>query len=354
MKRSRHTRHGEQANSAFSLFEIVISMAILALLSGTVFAILWKAGDAAEEIRAYDTRDEQVARFLSLLRQTVESLPSGATMTMAPPEETGTGFYEMTISDAPSAFVFGERQLGNGETLIGLRPQTSPSTDTTFEEDPSADSPPLYEIAVSREDFAPDDSDGDGMVFRAGSDDAFLQADEEGRYWLPVLDDVTAMSWRFWDSEQRDWLDLWEQDDRMPEMLELSLNDRYRPAPLRVVFEVPAHLSNPPAADTSQSDTQTAAPSSGGGGGGSGAPLQRPGGGDGQRPGGGGDGGDGQRPGFRPGGGGDGQRPGGGPPPGGGGQRPGPGQGGGRPPGGGGGGPPGGGTGSTGGGGPPR
>lgn len=330
--------------AAFSLFEIVISMAILALLSGTVFAILWKAGAAAEEIRAYDTRDEQVARFLSLMRQTIESLPSGATMTMAPPEETGSGFYEMTIAEAPSAFVFGDRQLGDGETIIGLRPQLAPSDDTLYEGDPSADSLPLFEIAVSREDFAPDDSDGDGMVFRAGSDDAFLQADEEVRYWLPVLDDVTAMNWRFWDAEQRDWLDLWEQDDRMPELLELSLNDRYRPAPLRIVFEVPAHLSNPPT-ETSQAGSQGQTQTGGGGGGG--AAPQRPGG-DGQRPGGGGDGGaerEGQRPGVRPGGGGDGQRPGAGS-----------GQGGGRPPGGGspGGGNSGGGGGNSGGGGSQR
>jgi hypothetical protein len=328
--------------SGFSLFEIVIALAILGLLTGTLFGIVWKVGDASEEIRTFDMRDEQISRFLGLMRQSIESLPSGGTMEMTAPEDTGTGFYEMTISGAPTAFHFGDKIIGNGDTVIGLRPQTGPELDSAFAEE--SDSPPLFEIAISREDFAPSDSDGDGMVFRAG-DDAFLQADEEGRYWLPVLGGITEMSWRFWDSDQRDWIDLWEKDDVMPELLELSLNDRYRPAPIRVVFEVPAHLSSPPAA----AQPAASAPATTGGT----AAPQPPGGGGGGRPGGGGGDGGGGRPGAGPGDGGG--RPGGPGGPGGGpGGRPGGGGGGGRPGGGGGGGaPPGnpGGGGNTGGGG---
>ena len=321
--RRRKTRGG------FSLFEIVIALAILGLLTGTLFGIVWKVGDASEEIRTFDMRDEQISRFLGLMRQSIESLPSGATMDLTPPEETGTGFHELKISGAPTAFHFGDKLIGDGDTVIGLRPQAEPERDAAFAD--VADSPALYEIAISREDFAPSDSDGDGMVFRAG-DDAFLQADEEGRYWLPVLGGVTELTWRFWDDEQRDWIDLWEEDDRMPELLELSLDDRYRPAPIRVVFEVPKHLSEPPAAQqpaqsgaTSSGTSGTSAPQPPGGG--------RPGGGDGGGRPGGGDGG------GRPGGGDGGGRPGGGD----GGGRPGGGDGGGRPGGrpGGGGAPPG-------------
>ena len=344
---ARHHRCFQKADRGFSLFEIVIAMSILSLLAGTLFFFFLKAADAAEEIRDYDKRDEQVARFLSLMRQTVESLPTGATLKMSAPEENGTESYQMTITDAPSAFTFGEKNLGTGETIIGLRPQIDPSRDPAFAD--VDDATPLFDVSVSREDFAPTDTDGSGMVFRAGGDDAFLQADEEGRYWLPILADVTSMSWRFWDAEQRDWIDQWEDTERMPELLELALDDRYRPAPMRIVFEVPSHLSNPPAqaaaatSSGSSTSSSSAQPTNSGGGGG-----QRPGGG-------GGDGrGDrGQRPGGRPDGG-----PGGGPPSGGGRGPGGPGQGpgGGRGPGGGGGGPAGGqggggGSGATGGGG---
>lgn len=350
MKRISPNLRPRNERRGFSLFEIVIALSILALLTGTLFGIVWKVGDASEEIRTFDMRDEQISRFLGLMRQSIESLPSGATMKMAPPEETSTGFYEMTISGAPSAFHFGDKVIGNGDTVIGLRPQTEPDRDAAFAEAP--DSPPLYEVAISREDFTPTDANGDGMVFRAG-DDAFLQADEDGRYWLPVLNGVTEMSWRFWDSEQRDWLDIWEQDDRMPELLEMSLDDRYRPAPIRVVFEVPSHLSDPPAQQQQQGSTSSQGNSSSTNstsGGGSGPPRTDGGGGGRPGPGGGPGGrGEGGRPGFGPGG------PGGGPPSGPGG-RPGFGPrggggdgGGGAPPGNPGGGPRGGGGGGSGG-----
>ena len=96
----------------------------------------------------------------------------------------------------------------------------------------------MYQVAISREDFGLEDADGDGMVFQAGDEDAFLQTDEEGRYWMPLLDFVTGMGWRFWDEEQRDWLDQWDDQTRMPKMLELSLSvlpsgapsDRFRSA----------------------------------------------------------------------------------------------------------------------------
>lgn len=324
MKRrpSSHSRFGVEASASsagFSLFEIVIAMSILSLLAGTLFGIVWKAADSASEIRLYDQRDEQVARFVGLMRQTIESLPNSATMEMAPPEDTTSGFYEMTINDAPTAFVFGEKNLGNGQTIIGLRPQSEASRDPAFAA--TGDSTPLFEVAVSREDFIPTDSDGDGMVSRVGGDSAFLQADQDGRYWLPVLNDVTAMSWRFWDEDQRDWLDQWDEDDRMPELLELSIDDRFRPAPMRIVFEVPAHLSDPASNQQQSNNNNSGAGSSGGGGGatdarpssGSGGATGRPpgqGGGDGRPPFGG-------RPGFgnRPGGGGPpGIRPGGGRP----------------------------------------
>jgi prepilin-type N-terminal cleavage/methylation domain-containing protein len=294
----------------FTLFEIVIALAILGMLSATVFGIMWKVGDAADEIRTYDQRDEQISRFLGLLRRTIESLPSTGKIALKPPEETASGYYEMTISQAPTAFHFGEDMPGDGTTVIGLRLQTAPPRDESLTE--GSDTPPLFEVAISRDDFAPSDTDGDGMVFGEGGDDAFLVADEEGRYWLPVLDNVTELSWRFWDKESREWTDLWQEKNLLPELLEMSLDDPYHPAPIRLVFEVPSHLSNPPkqtqpatAAGATSGATAGQTPNNGGAGGtGNGRPGE--GGGNG-RPGdgkgGGRPGGDGKG-GGRPGGGG--------------------------------------------------
>lgn len=264
--------HTGRRRAAFTLLEVVIAMAVLGLLAGTIFAIVYRAADAASEIREYDSRDEQVSRFLALLRQSIEGLPSTGKMALAPPEETNTGFYELTFSDAVTAFNFGEMPGRAGETVIGMRP-VDPGT---LREDlvEQSEGATFYEVAISREDFAPGEDDEDGMVFRQGLDDGFLQADEEGRYWLPLLDYVTSMSWRFWDEENREWIDQWEDDSKMPPLIELSMADAYRTAPVTVVFEVPDHLTEAQDAQNTQnasggsSGSTPAATSTTGGGGG--------------------------------------------------------------------------------------
>lgn len=336
--RPHHHRRGQKR--AFSLFEIVVAMAIVGLISGTVFSILWQAGDTAAEIRELDRRDEEVDRFLSLLRESIENLPQDGTLELKPAEETTSGYPELLIGNSATAFVFGETVGSSEETVISLRPSVDPRSGEAS-----------FDLALSRGDFAPEDTDGSGMAMRAGTDD-FLQSDEDGRYWLPLLTGVTAAAWNFWDEEQATWLEEWTDDSKMPPLLAFSFTDGYRAVPLRVVFEVPEPLSNPQAAAETTTTGTTGSTASGSdrqGGGRPGGGERRPGGGEG-RPG----GGEG-RPGGgegRPGGG-EG-RPGGGEGrPGGGEGRPGGGPGGSRPGGGGpggGGGPSGGGPGGGGGG----
>lgn len=317
----------------FSLFEIAVALTILGLISGAIFSILWQAGDTATEIRELDRRDEEVSRFLALLRDSIEHLPQDGTLEMTPAEETASGYPELAIGNSATAFTFGEIVGTAEETVISLRPGTVTTEDGS----------PTFDLAISRPEFAPEDTDGSGMAMRVSGED-LLQTDEEGRYWLPLLTGVTAASWNFWDEDQQTWLDEWTDDSKLPPLLAFSFDDNYRPVPLRVVFEVPEQVSNPRTETTAGStSTTTATDTSSSGSGGSG---RGPGGrGDGRGDGGRGEGrpGDGGgRPGGgegRPGGG-DG-RPGGGPPgggPGGGGPGgPGGGPGGGRPGGGGGG-----------------
>ena len=143
-----------------------------------------------------------------------------------------------------------------------------------------------YELALSRNDFFPEDTDGSGMAFRTGGSED-LVADEQGRYWLPLLSGISGASWRYWDEEQQEWLDEWTDDEVLPPLLEFALIDNLGALPQRFVFEVPNRLVNPeeePQSTTSSNQTQTTsrpAPTGRGPGGG------RPGGG---RPGGGGPG----------------------------------------------------------------
>lgn len=302
-------RAGRAGRAGFSLFEIAVAMAILGLISGAIFSILWQAGDTAVEIRELDRRDEEVSRFLALLRESIEHLPQGGTLEMVPAEESASGHPELKIGNSATAFVFGKVVGSAEETVLSLRPGR-----------PTPEGAPTYDLAITRPDFVPEDTGGSGMALRAGADD-FLQADEEGRYWMPLLGGVTSAGWSYWDEEQQLWLDEWTDDSRLPPLLAFSFDDAYRPVPLRVVFEVPEQVSNPPAeANAAAGSPAGASTATGGSGGGrnAGGP-DRPGG-DGRSGGGGGRPGGGEgRPGRGGGGGAGGGGPGGSPAPGGGG-----------------------------------
>lgn len=221
--------------AAFSLVEVVVSMVILSLILGSVFGVVWQATDSAAELRVLDARDQQVSRFLSLYRKTLESLPVGTSLTITPAEESTSGQEEMKIEGATTAYAMGVDSDTDGETIIALRAQAEDPTGELADFEGT-----LFQVAVSRETFKPI-VDGDDMAIRAGETDPFFEIDEDGRYWLPLLNNVVSMTWRYWDSDQREWMEVWEEDT-MPEMLELSLLDPWRPAPLRVVFEMPSHL----------------------------------------------------------------------------------------------------------------
>ena len=240
MQHSKTTTNSRKI-SAFTLLEVVVAMAILGVLAGSVFAILFQVGMTAGEIREVDQRDEEVSRFIALLRDTIEQMPQEGRIEIVPPTGTESEFYEIKIVGATTAFSFGERGVGEGDTTIGMRPQP---IDSIRPDLPLDDGQQFYQVAISREDFGPQDEDGDGMVFNAGGgDDGFLVADEQGRYWLPILDYVTAVSFRFWDEDAKDWVMEWEDAELMPPLLELAITDPYRPLPLRTVFDVPDHLT---------------------------------------------------------------------------------------------------------------
>ncbi|MDF2374920.1 MAG: prepilin-type N-terminal cleavage/methylation domain-containing protein [Verrucomicrobiales bacterium] len=233
----------------FSLFEIVVAMVILGLITTSIFSIVWQAGDSAAEIRTLDRRGEEVDRFVVLLRETIEGLPPDASFTITPAENSDSGYHELQMENTPTAFVFGEMIGSAEESFLALRPGKVLPDGTQG-----------YDLALSRSDFVPQDSDGSGMAFRVGSGE-LLDEDENGRFWLPLLRGVTSASWRFWDDDAGEWLEEWTDDEKLPPLMEFSILDRGSSIPTRLVYEVPDRLVDPDSA-AEAAETSVAAQSS--------------------------------------------------------------------------------------------
>jgi hypothetical protein len=232
--------------TAFTLVEVVTAITILTLILGSVYALLRQSFQTAADLQQTEREDQGLRRFMDLCRTTLETLPPDSTLSLLTAEETGTA-QELTLSSVPEAFSAGPEPNASSDLILGLRMiQTRQTSDT---------GPATYQVAISREEFAPKAKDGDFRI-RASSDDDFYQADDKGRYWLPLLSGIRSLEWRFWNEQDRLWEDDWSKAPDRPTLLEMQLWPEGRISPLRAVFSIP--VAQAAATDSSQTGLGTA------------------------------------------------------------------------------------------------
>lgn len=267
---------------AFSLVELVIALAILSLLTGTMFAIIRGSVKGAAQIKTVQRENEELSRFLEMCRVTFQTMPASAQLTLSAVGSSGTGGQELLITGVPTAFSFGTRPTSYKPTSIGLRPDTKKPTDDEGQ--------PRYDIAITREDIIPPTGDRD-VALQQGADPDKL-ADDQGRYWMPLMHGIAAMQWRFYKDNTDEWLEEWTEAT-WPGLIELQLTLVGRSLPIRMVYAVPelqlrAATRTPPKTDTSKPTTSNDSNAQGGGGQGQGGGRGGPSGGQGGPPNGGG------------------------------------------------------------------
>ena len=284
-----NTRYHSPSRLGFSLIEVVIGMTILAMLSTTLFAIIKGSVKGASDIEKLQRENDQVNRFIEQVRVTIETMPASASLSLTMMDQA-TGQQELKIAGYPYCFPFGSSPISYEDTSVGLRPDVEkPMT--------AGDNPmQRYILGVTRKDIIPQTSDTTVSVQRASlGPDA---ADEQGRYWMPLLPSVTQLQWEFYKESTKEWLPEWTVST-WPDLIKMHLTMEGRLQPLNITFAPPElHLrpanqkapATPP--DTKDDPKALAANAKGGKGGTKGGVAGGPGGGKGG-PGGGGKGGPG-------------------------------------------------------------
>src|SRR5690606_30641101 len=64
----------------FTLMEVVVALAILAMITGSLFAILQGSVRGASQIEQVQRENDSINRFLDLCRKTFTTMPSSATL----------------------------------------------------------------------------------------------------------------------------------------------------------------------------------------------------------------------------------------------------------------------------------
>ena len=260
---------------AFTLIEVVIGLTILTMITGTLFAIVKGSVRGAADIERVQRENDSINRLIELFRQTFQTMPGTATLTLTITEQSEPLMQELTISNSPHCFGFGTSPTSYKDSIIGLRLDTEQSTSTETDA-------PRYNLSVSREDLIPSTDDSQ-LAIRQDAN-SLTAPDDEGRFWMPLLPAVTALSWRFYKQSDDTWETEWS-DSKWPDLIEMTLAMDGRTQPLRAVFGVPVLSLRAASGRSSSAPTTppagggTTAPAGGGSPGGGNAPA--PGGGSG-------------------------------------------------------------------------
>lgn len=264
MKAQHATRTVRRA-TGFTLLEVVMALSLLALLSGMVFGVMRVSMSTAFETRKMQLENDEISRFIMLCRHTFMNLPSTAILTLEI-TETGTPVQqELTISGVPEAFAFGSNPMSYKDSILGMRPDLEAT-------EASETGERLYYIGLSREDLIPNDPTQTNSIASTNGE-GLAAPDDQGRFWMPLLADVTSVTWRFYKEAEDLWEEEWDSTD-LPQLVEMNLTLQGRTLPLRSVFALPttkltgANAALAPKTSTTGSSSSSQQTTTAGGGGG--------------------------------------------------------------------------------------
>ncbi len=217
---------------AFTLLEVAIGVTVLAVLAGTMFTIVQGSLQAAGEIQIVQRDNRRIERYVTLLRQYFRTLPTNATMGLKLIERSPV-MQEITFHGAPEMFVWGEQPVNREPLTLSLRryPEAMVTPDT-----------PEFYLGLTRPAFfRPKPGEGlrealmsASVTYPVGPRDLPIVADEKTRYWLPIVPALRSMTWRFYQTEKKRWVE--ESSPTRPPLVELVLLPYERNTPIRVVF----------------------------------------------------------------------------------------------------------------------
>ena len=192
----------------FTLFEMVVVLAIFVLLAGGIYATVNAAVRATATLTEENLQIQRLNAFVSLVRRTFHNLPANARFAGGVRAEGGDGFPEITLLDAPGVFAWGMGGPSAGTALLTARPRLGGGRELS-------------------------------LMLLPGSLGEMERRDAlERGAWLRLLPDLREVKWRFYNAEQQEWLEEWLEGERPP-LVELNLQLLGEEVPRQFIFWLP-------------------------------------------------------------------------------------------------------------------
>lgn len=198
----------KRGSHGFTLFEMVVVVGIFVLLAGGIYATVSAAVRASATLSEENLQVQRLNAFIALVRRTFHNLPATAQFSGGIRADSGDGFPEIVLRDAPGVFAWGMGGPTAGTVLLTARPR----------------------LGGGREI---------GLMLLPGSLGEMERRDaiKDGA-WLRLLPDLREVQWRFYDEAQQDWVDTWPEGQRPP-LVELNLSLLGEDVPRKYVFWLP-------------------------------------------------------------------------------------------------------------------
>lgn len=193
---------------AFTLFEMVVVVAIFVLLAGGIYATVDAAVRATATLTEENLQVQRLNAFVSLLRRTFHNLPANAVFSGGIRAEGGDGIGEIVLRDAPGVFAWGMGGPSAATVMLSARPRLGGGREISL------------------------------LLLPGKLGETERRDSLERGPWLRLLPDLREAKWRFYDEAQQDWVDEWPEGNRPP-LVELNLRLLGEEIPRKFVFWLP-------------------------------------------------------------------------------------------------------------------
>jgi prepilin-type N-terminal cleavage/methylation domain-containing protein len=196
-------RHG------FTLFEMVVVVAIFVLLAGGVYSVVNASVRATAVLADENLQSQRLNAFVGLLRRTFHNLPATARITGGVRVLNGKGVPEIVLRDSPGVFAWGHGAPSAGTVMLSAVPRLGGGVQFSV------------------------------LMLPSSLGEAELRDAVENGKWLRLMPDLREARWRFYDEAQQDWVEEWEEARGRPPLVELTFTVLGEEVPRTYMFWVP-------------------------------------------------------------------------------------------------------------------
>ena len=209
MKKSRQDLHFRSAG--FTLIEVVLGIALLALLFGGIFAVARGALQISAEVTENQQYSMRIHSYLELLRRTFEEMPGNGKVELRPLSGRGVES-EVAFVEYPLAFAWSGVPAGSPVTVF----QTTRGPSGWLQSR-------IYYL---------DEEMADQYLENGNVDSAAPN--------LLIMDEIKMLQWRFYDQRTDEWMTEWDYtSNTRPSLIELNVEFLDGSNPVAVIFWIP-------------------------------------------------------------------------------------------------------------------